>query len=64
VLGWQEAQDAGAFDCLDAVANLEFAEDVGCVIAHGVDGDDQVVGDLFVGEASRQELQDLKLSLC
>ena len=48
----------GLFDGLGAACDAEFAVQVFNVGADGVFGDEQRVFDLFVGEASNNELQD------
>lgn len=47
-----------------AGANAEFREDAGDVALDGADADEEGVGDLAVGLAGNEQLQDLLLARC
>src|SRR5262249_8355618 len=53
---------AGAGDGLGAVGRAELAEHVGDVFLDGVEGDDEVAGDLLVGGAAGEQVQHLQFA--
>src|SRR5262249_44680166 len=53
---------AGAGDGLGAVGRAELAEQVGDVFLDGVEGDDEVVGDLLVGCTGGEQGQHLRFA--
>src|SRR5215472_2779448 len=53
---------AGAGDGLGAVGRAELAEQVGDVFLDGVEGDDEVVGDLLVGCTGGEQVQHLRFA--
>src|SRR4051794_13620279 len=57
-----EAGFVGEHDCLHAVAELEFSEEVSDVSFHGRLADDQFVGDLDVGQAPGEEFEDVEFA--
>ncbi|TWD83228.1 low temperature requirement protein LtrA [Kribbella amoyensis] len=63
VAGDDEAALVGEDDRLDAVAETEFEQDPGDVRLHGGLADEQLGRDLGVGEAARDQAQDLPFAL-
>ena len=58
-----EACFPGAQNGLGAIGNLEFIEDVGDVVARGLEADREALGDLLVCQMLRQEGKDFHLTL-
>src|SRR5215211_8234880 len=60
--GLNEAGLVGEDDGLDAVAEAEFLQEARDMCLDGRVADDELLGDLGVGEAAREEPQDLELA--
>ena len=61
ILG-QDSQQPGPGDCLSAVADIQFAENVGCVGFNSSTGYDQHPGNLLVGFPGRNQLEHFQLA--
>lgn len=59
----EDAELPGARRCLGPVNDIQLAIDTGCVSFYGTWGNDQLPGDLLVGSALGDELENFQLAL-
>src|ERR671930_551908 len=63
LISCEEACFVGEYDCLDSVAEVELLEDVRDVCLHGRVADVELLADLRVGEAARDQAKHIQLAV-